>query len=71
MEVNELLARLEEIVNEGMAVPFSDKGVGGQGKGIGGHRFYKEHPAGEIKQANWIKEKKKNTDRSAKKQTLC
>ncbi|MGI6697926.1 MAG: ATPase [Clostridia bacterium] len=58
MEVNELLARLEEIVNEGMAVPFSDKVLVDREKVLEVVDSIKGILPEEIKQANWIKEER-------------
>jgi vacuolar-type H+-ATPase subunit H len=58
MDVNELLGRLEEIVNEGLAVPFSDKVLVDREKVLEVVDSIRSILPEEIKQANWIKEER-------------
>jgi vacuolar-type H+-ATPase subunit H len=58
MEVNELLGRMEEIMNEGLAVPFSDKVLVDREKVLEVVDSIRSILPEEIKQANWIKEER-------------
>lgn len=72
MDINELLGRLEEIINEGRAVPFSDKVLVDREKVLEVIDSIRSILPEEIKQANWIKEERNRILIEAqKKQTLC
>jgi vacuolar-type H+-ATPase subunit H len=58
MEISELLDRLEGIVHEGLAVPFSDKTLVDREKVLGIIDSIRDILPEEIKQANWIKEER-------------
>jgi vacuolar-type H+-ATPase subunit H len=58
MDIGELLGKLEEIVNEGLAVPFSDKVLVDREKVLQIVDSIRSILPEEIKQANWIKEER-------------
>lgn len=58
MEISELLDRLENIIQEGMAVPFSDKTIVDREMVLGIIDSIRDILPEEIKQANWIKEER-------------
>jgi vacuolar-type H+-ATPase subunit H len=58
MDVSELLDRLEQIVNQGISVPLSDKVLVDREKVLGIVDTIRDILPEEIKQANWIKEER-------------
>lgn len=58
MNIGELLDKLEEIVNQGKSVPFSDKVLVDGEKVLGVIDTIRDILPEEIKQANWIKEER-------------
>lgn len=58
MDIGGLLDKLEELVEEGMAVPFSDKVLLDKEKVLGTIDSIRDILPEEIKQANWIKEER-------------